>query len=161
MEVHSIGYLSSNEAIWRIFEFPIHEYYPAIIRLNVHLENQVWIYFNELNIIDRISTPKLTQLTAFFILCQEDGFARTLIFEEIPIYYIFSSNKWNKRKIGLIVKGQDNIRKSEVIGRVYIVHLTADPERFYLRMLLMNIKGRTSFHAFPEDYMKTIYNGKK
>lgn len=32
-------YISSNEAVWRILEFPLHERHPAIIHLSVHLEN--------------------------------------------------------------------------------------------------------------------------
>ncbi|XP_028966748.1 uncharacterized protein LOC114828104, partial [Galendromus occidentalis] len=37
---YQIGrYISSNEAIWRIFSFPIHERYPTVVHLAVHLEN--------------------------------------------------------------------------------------------------------------------------
>ena len=37
---YQIGrYISSNEAVWRIFGFPIHERNPAIIHFAVHLEN--------------------------------------------------------------------------------------------------------------------------
>ena len=32
-------YISSNEAVWHIFGFPIHERGPAVINLTVHLEN--------------------------------------------------------------------------------------------------------------------------
>ena len=60
-EIQLGRYVSSNDTICKIFEFPIHLHYPAIIRLNVHLENQKWIYFNESNIIDRITTRKFTQ----------------------------------------------------------------------------------------------------
>ena len=38
-------YISSNEAFWRIFGFPIHERHPAIQQLSVHLENGQRIYF--------------------------------------------------------------------------------------------------------------------
>ena len=37
---YQIGrYISSNEAVWRIFGFPIHERDPAVIHLAVYLEN--------------------------------------------------------------------------------------------------------------------------
>ena len=37
---YQIGrYISSNEAVWRIFGFPIHEWDAAVIDLAVHLEN--------------------------------------------------------------------------------------------------------------------------
>ena len=50
--------------MWRILEF-IHEHYPVIIRLNVHLENQEYIYFDEDNIRNIINNPEDTQLTSF------------------------------------------------------------------------------------------------
>ncbi|GFQ95859.1 ATP-dependent DNA helicase [Trichonephila clavata] len=33
-------YISSNEAVWRILNFPIHERYPTVIHLSVHLEKR-------------------------------------------------------------------------------------------------------------------------
>ncbi|XP_023209444.1 uncharacterized protein LOC111612464 [Centruroides sculpturatus] len=32
-------YISTNEAVWRIFSFPIHERHPTVVHLAVHLEN--------------------------------------------------------------------------------------------------------------------------
>ena len=32
-------YVGSNEAFWRLMQFPIHKRFPAIIHLAVHLEN--------------------------------------------------------------------------------------------------------------------------
>ncbi|GFW43561.1 ATP-dependent DNA helicase [Trichonephila clavipes] len=32
-------YISSNEAVWMILNFPIHEHYPTVTHLSVHLEN--------------------------------------------------------------------------------------------------------------------------
>ncbi len=40
-------YISSNEAIWLIFTFPIHERDPAVIHLAAHLENGQRVYFTE------------------------------------------------------------------------------------------------------------------
>ncbi|GFQ96362.1 ATP-dependent DNA helicase [Trichonephila clavata] len=38
--LYQIGrYISSNEAVWRIFGFQIHERNPAVIHLALHLEN--------------------------------------------------------------------------------------------------------------------------
>ncbi|GBP75653.1 ATP-dependent DNA helicase RRM3 [Eumeta japonica] len=38
--LYQIGrYISSNEAAWRIFGFPIHERDPAVVQLAIHLEN--------------------------------------------------------------------------------------------------------------------------
>ena len=78
---YEIGrYISSNEAFWRIFGFPIHERHPAIQQLAVHLENGQRIYFTKETAAQQVQAPKNTTLTAFFKLCQEDEFARTLFY---------------------------------------------------------------------------------
>jgi len=51
-------YISSSEAIWRIFSFPIHEREPSVQHLAVHLENGQRVYFTEENIFQRaFETP--------------------------------------------------------------------------------------------------------
>ncbi|GBO98951.1 hypothetical protein EVAR_348_1 [Eumeta japonica] len=42
-------YVSSNEAAWRILGLPLHERYPAVTHLAVHLPNGERIYFTENN----------------------------------------------------------------------------------------------------------------
>ena len=81
-------YVSSNEAAWRISEFPIHERDPPVQQLAVHLENGQRVYFTEDTAMDRASgdSPKTT-LTEFFALCQVDDFAKTLLYVDVPKYY--------------------------------------------------------------------------
>ena len=43
-------YISSNEAVWRILSFPIHERHPIVIHLAVHLENGQRVYFTADNV---------------------------------------------------------------------------------------------------------------
>ena len=43
-------YISSNEAVWRILSFPIHEPSPAVVHLAVHLQNGQHVYFLESNV---------------------------------------------------------------------------------------------------------------
>ncbi|GFV99038.1 ATP-dependent DNA helicase [Trichonephila clavipes] len=43
-------YISSNEAVWRILSFPIHERHPTVIHLAVHLENGQRVYFTADNV---------------------------------------------------------------------------------------------------------------
>lgn len=38
-------YINCNEAIWRILSFPIHDRYPTVVHLTVHLENGQRVYF--------------------------------------------------------------------------------------------------------------------
>lgn len=38
-------YISSSEGFWRIFGFHIHERYPSVTKLHVHLEGGQRVYF--------------------------------------------------------------------------------------------------------------------
>jgi hypothetical protein len=61
-------YISSNEAVWRILSFPIHERHPTVVHLPVHLENGQRVYFTTENVRERAATPPPTTLTAFFFI---------------------------------------------------------------------------------------------
>jgi hypothetical protein len=61
-------YISSNEAVWRILSFPIHERSPAVVHLAVHLENGQRVYFTAANVQQIALNPPATTLTAFFTL---------------------------------------------------------------------------------------------
>ena len=79
-------YISSNEGVWRILSFPIHERSPAVFHLAVHLQNGQRVYFSESNVQQRGLNPPDTTLTAFFLLCQNNSFAKTLLYAEVPSY---------------------------------------------------------------------------
>lgn len=150
-------YISSNEALWRIFGFKIHERHPTVVHLNVHLENGQRICFTEDTVKEKIANPSNTTLTAFFELCKRDNFAKTLLYHEVPTYYTWntSTKQFCRRKQGSILiqdddGDQNDIRYSDAIGRVYAIHPN-NTECFFLRMLLHSVTGPTSF----ED-IKTI-----
>lgn len=84
-------YISSNEAVWRILSFPMHDRHPTVVRLAVHLENGQRVYFTADNVQQRAASPPVTTLLAFFKLCETDAFARTLLYSEVPTY-----NTWNE-----------------------------------------------------------------
>jgi len=81
-------YISTNEAVWRILDFPVHERYPSVMNLNVHPENGERVYFTAANAAEHVrqSRPR-TKLSAFFELCQNDQFAATLLYCDVPSYY--------------------------------------------------------------------------
>lgn len=145
-------YINSNEAIWRILGFAIHERYPTVVHLSVHLENGQRVYFTEANAQQRVVNPPNTTLTAFFQLCQTDDFAKTLLYNEVPTYFTWNATKreFQRRKQGKSVPDYPEVRYDNALGRVYSVHPT-NAECFYLRMLLHEIRGPTSFQA-----LKTI-----
>ncbi|GBP75982.1 hypothetical protein EVAR_32233_1 [Eumeta japonica] len=80
-------YVSSNEAMWLVFSFPIYERHPTVVRLAVHLENGQRVYFTTENVLQRVDRPPSTTLTSFFEMCQNDDFGRTLLYSEMPKYY--------------------------------------------------------------------------
>ena len=79
-------YISSNEAVWRLLNFPIHERYPAVIHLSVHLENGQRMYFKPSSMQTVDPVPPVTTLTAFFALCESDDFAKTLLYPDVKYY---------------------------------------------------------------------------
>lgn len=139
-------YISSNEAIWRIFGFQIHERHPTVFHLAVHLENGQRVYFTAKNAVQQAQSPPPTTLTAFFVLCQNDLFAKTMLYEEVPAYFTWnaSTKKFHRRKQGTAVDGWHDLYRTDALGRLYTVHPKND-ECFFLRMLLINVRGPISF----------------
>ena len=143
-------YVGSSEAAWRILEHPTHEHFPPVVGLAVHLENGQRVMFTEANALERAqSAPPETTLTAFFKLCTNKTFAKTLKYAELPEYYTWNkgTKEWQRRKRGELVDGQDpceDIRRVHAIGRIYTVSPRAG-ECYYLRLLLNEVLGPTSF----------------
>ncbi|KAL7295112.1 hypothetical protein TKK_0011579 [Trichogramma kaykai] len=108
-------YISSNEAVWRILAFPIHERHPTVIHLAVHLENGQRVYFTMQNVRERALAPPQTTFTAFFSSCSSDLFARSLLYSEVPKYYTWnkSTKKFKRRLQGKPVPGYSNLRSSD------------------------------------------------
>ena len=104
-------YISTSEAVWRLLEFPIHERYPTVVHLAVHLENGQREYFTSNNMRQIAENPSRTTLTAFLQLCNSDDFAKTLLYHEVPQYYTWANNKFTRRKRGQNVEGYPGVKK--------------------------------------------------
>ncbi|XP_053944993.1 uncharacterized protein LOC128854708 [Anastrepha ludens] len=143
--LYQIGrYISSNEAAWRIFGFPIQERDPA-----VHLENGRRVFFTNETAIDRAINPPKTTLTEFFDWCNRaddvGAFVRTLLYSQVPRYFTWTqTKKWMPRKQGSSVAECLNLFKSNALGRLFTVN-PRHTECFYLRLLLVNVTGPLSF----------------
>ena len=137
-------YISTNEAIWRIFSFSIHDHSPTVQKLHVHLENGQRVYFTPQTAEDQAEEPPHTTLTRFFELCFKDGFARTLLYNELPKYYVWKNKNWKRRERGTPVLNYAGVKQSDAIGRVYTVHPN-NRECYHLRLLLHVVRGPTSF----------------
>lgn len=112
-------YISTNEVLWRIYSFPIHGRYPAVIHLAVHLENGQRVYFTEANVQQRAAQPLATTQTAFFELCESDEFARTLLYSDVTHYYTWTAKEWIRRKQGTPVDGHPRYYYADTMGRLY------------------------------------------
>ncbi|VDM92266.1 unnamed protein product, partial [Onchocerca ochengi] len=90
--------------------------------------------------------PTAVTVTAFFALCQKDPSVKTLLYSEISSYYTWNASRksFERRKRDEPVEGQPGTFKETTIGRLYTVHLNQD-ECFFLRTLLVNVPGPTSF----------------
>ncbi len=144
--------VSTNEALWRLLSFQIHERYPAVVHLAVHLENGQRVYFTEANAAQRAEIPPSITLTSFFAMCEADPFAATLMYVEMPKYYTWnqSTKKFQRRKQGTPVPDWPQVFSTDALGRMYTVHPRND-ECFYLRLLLVNVRGPKSF-----AHLKTV-----
>lgn len=123
---------------------PINERYPAVLHLSIHLENGQRVYFTSKNLVDKLNKRPQTTFLAFIELWKIDEFAKTLIYCEIPWYYIWDNNKFTRRKQRLNVSGWPGVKKDNALGRVYDVHPNYG-ECYCLRLLLHEVRGPTSF----------------
>lgn len=96
IEQYQLGrYICSNESVWRILGFPIHERFPSVMHLSVHLENGRRVYFTTANMEHQAAEPPRTTLTAFFELCREDPSAKTLLYSGVARFYTLEKSQKN------------------------------------------------------------------
>ncbi|KAK1366246.1 hypothetical protein POM88_041807 [Heracleum sosnowskyi] len=136
-------YICASEASYRIFGFPIHHCSISVLRLYFRLPGEKSCTFTENETLEKVVRRekfKHSQLESFFILNRSDPNARQYTYDQIPQHYVWNETDriWTMRK------------KGKQIGRLLYTHHSAG-ELWYLRLLLSNIRGPTSFEA-----LKTI-----
>jgi len=141
-------YLFASEGCWHLFCFKLHSRSHAVYRLPVHLPNQQYIHFADTDHIAQVlEEGKDTMLTQFFKLSQQDVFAKTLLYPDIPVYY-----HWSK-ELKMWFRREHCIQKT--LGHMYTAH-PSENERFYLRVLLCHVHGPTSYE-FLRTYEYQTY----
>ena len=128
--------MSSIEACDKIFGFKRIYMSHTIYRLSIHLEDEQPVVFTE-DTVDEVAeraTNRHTMLTGWFHLNRNDESANNMLYMEIPDRYVWSKTnyEWTLRK------------QNEVITRLHWIH-PANKELYHLRMLLLNVRGATSF----------------
>jgi PIF1-like helicase/Helitron helicase-like domain at N-terminus len=142
-------YVSSSEAVWRLFEFYQADRSHSVETLPVHLPGENSIAYTEededalladagdprhVEAVDRL-LERRSRLEAYFVLNVESAAARNYRYVQIPEFYTWDgrNGRWNERR-----------QTSKRIGMLAEVS-PIDVELFHLRILLSNRSGATSF----------------
>ncbi|KAK3933230.1 ATP-dependent DNA helicase [Frankliniella fusca] len=140
-------YINAAEAVYIIKSHDLGQSSHSVMVLPFHLEGEQNVFFVEGEEEDAVSKDNASQLVKWFELNKNAELAelnneplnndpRNVLYVDMPAHYVWNKkNKmWTPRlkdpalgRLGIIVPNQNNL------------------ELFYLRMLLMNIPGATSF----------------
>src|SRR6266540_1380814 len=134
--------------MWRLLSFEIHYHWPPVERLPVHLPLMNIIRIKTHTKLTDITTHPnntKTMLTEWFNTNIKYEEARELTYCEFPKKWLWDekNKSWKKRQHGY------------KIGRLYYVNPT-EGEQFYLRMLLMIVKGTKNYEEI-RTYNGIIY----
>ncbi|XP_044966515.1 uncharacterized protein LOC123426713 isoform X1 [Hordeum vulgare subsp. vulgare] len=124
------------EAMWRIFGFNLLESFPSVLQLSLHLPNMhsVTVKAGE-DLTDVVARDKASKsmLTEYFLANQQHVWARDILYKDFPGSFTWQRAKyWRPRQ------------KQHQVGRIVSAHL-AEGERYFLRVLLNHVSGKTSF----------------
>jgi hypothetical protein len=130
--------LSCAEATFRILELKLHQEWPSVERLDLHLPNHNIVVFNPMDDDDDIrdQLPSASsKLLQWFVLNQQDVSARIYRYVDIPEHYIWNVQDrcWQKRS-----------RRNIKIGRLPSVNGN-NLELNALRMILNVVRGAQCF----------------
>lgn len=130
--------LSASEAVFRILGLRLHQEWPPVICLNIHLPNHERLIFDPTVSREELadSPEGDTTLNAWFKLNNECVEARQYLYIDIPEHYCWNINikRWEKRKY------QNKI----AVGRTYAVS-PRNTELYALRLLLNVVRGALSW----------------
>lgn len=130
-------YVSPAESVVQLFEFAVHEEFPPVTRLPVHLEGQQPVYFPEdasSQELRDLADRSRSMLMAFFDYNRAHEESRSVLYVDFPRSYV-----WKPR-----IKEWAPRQRGSAVGRMYSVPPTAG-EAYFLRLLLCNVPGPQSF----------------
>ena len=147
-EYRECRYVCCHDSFWRGYGYDIHSKTPSVERLTVHLLNKHVVRFrakSNLRAVVNNTFLHKTMLTEWFKANGRYRSARSLTYCDFPTCWSWNAQgkKWCKRK------------RSKRIGRIYYVHPSTG-ELYYLRMLLMIVKGARSY-ADVRTYSGVVY----
>jgi hypothetical protein len=128
--------LSAAEATFRILGLRLHQEWPAVERLDLHLPEEHIVVFNPMDDANDVqeqlpvATSKLLQ---WFCLNQRDPAARLLRYVDIPEHYVWKDHCWQPR-----------VRNRMKVARLPNIS-SHQLELAALRMILLVARGALSF----------------
>lgn len=130
--------LSCAEATFRILELKLHQEWPSVERLDLHLPHHNIVVFNPMDDEDDIRDQlpaASSKLMQWFVLNQQDVAARIYRYVDLPEHYVWNvqSRIWQKR-----------LRRNIKIGRLPSVNGN-NLELNALRLILNVARGAQSF----------------
>ncbi|XP_018574798.1 uncharacterized protein LOC108913690, partial [Anoplophora glabripennis] len=129
-------YMTPPEACWHINQFETHKNTHTVYRLCVHLPTRQMVRFQPGFEIQALENNEITQLTAWFLLNQNDPDARQYLYTDIPYHYVWNNRtkRWTRRQRGA----------NKIVTRMYSVSIR-NQELYYLRLLLLHVPGASSY----------------
>ncbi|XP_030745097.1 uncharacterized protein LOC115874142 [Sitophilus oryzae] len=132
-------YMSSMEAAWRLFEFPLTRRSHSVVCLPVHLPLEQDIIFDpDLDELDEQFLARRSKLMAYFDLNVTSVEARQYKYVDIPEHFV-----WQTRNASWVARTG---RRTKVVGAICEVSPT-NVEQFHLRLLLQHVRGAISFDS--------------
>ncbi|XP_021775348.1 uncharacterized protein LOC110739200 [Chenopodium quinoa] len=131
-------WVSPCEAAWQIFSFDLFKISPSVLPLQVHLPNMQTVHLwshERLNTVISDSKRSRTQLTEFFAMNAAVESGTGYLYSEFCEHLIWDA----KAKVWT-----DRVINRYALGRLAFVY-PAEGERFFLRLLLLNVRSPTSF----------------
>jgi len=140
-------WVTPPEALWRIYGFDLSKNYPPVQQLQLHLPGLNPVLMHKRAKIRRVINRKgvdESMLTAYFEANRTDERARGILYRDFPEHYTWHVTKqgkfWQRRVY----------KTAGQVGRIISAH-PREGERYYLRVLLHNVVGATSY-----DDLRTV-----
>jgi hypothetical protein len=129
--------LTVSEATHRLLGLTLHDEWPNVVRLDIHLPRQQRMVFDptadEIDLLEQLTATTST-LMGWFSLNADDVNARQHLYHDIPAHYTWRDSVWHAR----VYKGVQSV------GRVFgVSHFNG--ELFAMRRLLSVVRGAVSF----------------
>jgi len=129
--------LSAAEATFRILGLRLHQEYPCVERLDLHLPADNIVVFNPMDdeaVILQQLPAATTKLLQWFVLNESDPAARQWRYVDIPEHYVWQDRHWQPRR-----RDRMKVARLPAVGPQNL-------ELHAMRLILMVAKGAVSFN---------------